>query len=261
MTTMNNRLQVTFHQQPQDLGWIDMNVVWPSQPGADGGHAYATRASCARMSAVFCPFAALISWMDAVARNGDEPAAIAWDDEGREVELVYESGRLFYSNRNHEGWWHADIPAREVAATFYTAFRDFVHSGYDRTRYESVHCLREVFLKQARGHVTLTQLLLSIAALPGDRAARRFAELARDHHQIRAVVDEDGKLEFLARRAKDLFDPRFVRRWDLASRSRRLKLLRRFLSFRIYSEWSETALRSLRSRLIERHVLPAFRDD
>lgn len=36
---------------------------------------------------------------------------------------------------------------------------------------------------------------------------------------------------------------------------------RQFMSFRICNEWSETALRSLRSRLIERHVLPAFRDD
>ena len=109
-------LEVEFSQPPDEIGWIYMDVTWPALPETNPHFAPSAqkKRSQARISYCYCAFRDLVTWMDAVARGAD-PVAVSWEDEGGQVELVYESSNLWFRNRGHEGWWSAEIPALEVA--------------------------------------------------------------------------------------------------------------------------------------------------
>lgn len=247
------RLQVSFSQTEDHIGWIYMDVALAAPPSAEPHESSSLRTSRARMSFVYCPFRELFNWMESVDRVVD-PAVVKWEDEGALVELVYVSGRLRFKNRGHEGWWSVDIPAADVARVFYTAFREFVRTTYDRTRFETLHCLREVFLNQLRGRQTLTDLLLPISAMRGEDAARAFAALTQGHYDLVTVTDPDGTRDLATRRCDTLLDPQVIRDWDASGRNRRMRTLRRLLNSRVYFRGSRTNLKSLRSKRIERKI-------
>lgn len=240
----NETLRVRFVQEPGTLGWIEMDVSWPlADADASSNAAGEPLTSRASVSYSYCPFSAFVRWMEAVAR-GVDPALLSWEDEGDDVRLGYESGQLWFENRNHKDRWIATIPADEVAATFYSAFREFVASGYDRTRYETLTRVREVFLGRLGPARTLTQMLRSFTALPGPAVER--------------ALDEIHESVTIHRRR---WEPWLPRSWDSASRSTRLHILRQLMNTRDYLGGSDSCLMRIRSRAIERHVLPRWRDE
>jgi hypothetical protein len=111
------------------------------QPAASGGDVQVL--SC-RISSLWCPFHALIRWLEAVT-TGVQECAYEWDAEA-------EDGRMEWRRRADETgfvtvkWpWHYDaaeglrvmVVRKQMVAAFYQAFRSFVESpAYDPLRYE-----------------------------------------------------------------------------------------------------------------------------
>lgn len=91
-----------------------------------------------RFSSVFCPFAAMLRWLEAAALEVDS-CGFHWEGEGPDGEAHFELDRLrLVWKAGLRTEVAARVDRRQAVGAFYRGFRDFVESDrYEPRRYEA----------------------------------------------------------------------------------------------------------------------------
>ena len=156
-------LDVSFRHSDHDL--VEMRIAARGTVWKETTH---REISC-WVSSVFCPFASLVSWLEAVT-TGVESCGFTWDAEGPtgKLELRWDLFTLTWDCRGTQVL-HATVDRRQVVKAFYFAFRRFVESSeYDPLWYERVR-IGEAYV--LRGSRTFTEEELTEQLLTLDWAA------------------------------------------------------------------------------------------
>lgn len=265
-TQAASRLDVAFSHRVGHEGWLVMSL---GLQGADGRW----QRDSADIFFDSCPMAALFAWMEALAVGAPRRAgrrhppslwtgfhpqwrgagmAVAWDDEHEGVCLIHTRGRLLFKSTGHRGWWRLRMSARDVAVIFYRALRQFAASTYDPYRYEQLRTLRDVLACHLAPGVTQTGALLDLARLPLDDAVEAIKQ--RWEHDIagraKPVVPKPAARADVT--PPDLWIRCLLHDWPRARRRARMRMLHRLMQTPIWHYGSQTQLRTLRSRALER---------